>query len=123
MKSNKFWVLILLAVLLASSVAALAVCSAPAAWAHISLDGINVESVDLSSVFQPRAQMLESSYGFNVVDIENGRIRVSEADCPDRLCIRQGWAGGGAIPIVCMPNRLVISFNGGNEQGIDAVTR
>ncbi len=50
----------------------------------------------------------------NTVQIQNGRIRVLEADCPDHTCVRMGWLDSAA-PIVCLPNHLVIRFTGLHE--------
>ena len=27
----------------------------------------------------------------NTVVVEGGRVRVSQADCPDQVCVNQGW--------------------------------
>ena len=54
--------------------------------------------------------------GYNTITIQDGKIAVTEASCPDQYCVRQGFCSGGQA-IVCLPNRLVISFVG--EQEID----
>lgn len=45
----------------------------------------------------------------NVIAVEDGKIAVTEASCPDQYCVRRGYCSGGA-QIVCLPNGLVISF-------------
>lgn len=45
----------------------------------------------------------------NIIQIQDGRIRMLEADCPDHTCIQMGWLDS-AVPIVCLPNHLVIQF-------------
>ena len=57
--------------------------------------------------------------GSNEVTVEDGKIAVTQADCPDHYCMQRGWCGGGA-QIVCLPNRLVIRFT--EEQGIDGMS-
>ena len=59
-----------------------------------------------------------SSHGTNVVTVENGKVAVTEADCPDHYCMDRGWCGGGT-QIVCLPNRLVLEFMG--ETALDGV--
>ena len=56
--------------------------------------------------------------GKNTVTVKDGKIAVTWADCPDHYCIDRGFCAGGT-DIVCLPNRLVISFLG--EQELDAV--
>ena len=64
----------------------------------------------------------DSDGGYNIVEVEPGRIRVSEADCPDQVCVRQGWIATSAAPVVCLPHGLVIEITGG-ESEVDAVVR
>ena len=49
--------------------------------------------------------------GYNIIKVENGRIFVSEADCPEQLCVHEGERGQGLdnrLPIVCLPHRIEI---------------
>lgn len=53
--------------------------------------------------------------GYNVITIRDGKISVSEADCPDKVCMSMGEISGGT-PIVCLPHRLEIRVvNGKND--------
>ena len=58
----------------------------------------------------------------NVVEVSGGRVRVLEADCPDRLCVRQGWIRYDGESIVCLPHKLVVTVRG-TEGDLDAVAR
>ena len=48
--------------------------------------------------------------------MEKGRIRVSKADCPDQICANQGWISDGAVPIICLPHKLMIEIVGGGGE-------
>lgn len=56
-------------------------------------------------------QTIEIEYEgrMNIVQIENHKVRMLEADCPDHTCINMGWLDS-FMPIVCLPNHLVIQF-------------
>lgn len=56
--------------------------------------------------------------GYNTITVKNGRIAVTEADCPDGYCVKRGFCSGGA-QIVCLPHRLVIHFL--DAQTVDSV--
>ena len=58
----------------------------------------------------------------NVVEVSQGRVRVSEADCPDRLCVRQGWISYDGESIVCLPHKLVVTVRS-TKGDLDAVAR
>lgn len=61
---------------------------------------------------------------YNIVEIKNGSVSVSEASCKNQVCVRHGSISRAGESIVCLPNRLVITIEGGAEKGggYDAVT-
>lgn len=94
---------------------------ADAPVARITRDGVLLEEIDLQKVDEPYSFSLEDASGINTVQVERGRIRVSEADCPDQVCVNQGWITDGTAPIVCLPHKLMIEIvNGGG--GLDGGT-
>lgn len=46
--------------------------------------------------------------GYNTVSVKDGKIRVTEADCPDLTCVRTGEAFMDGQVIACLPHRLII---------------
>ena len=62
----------------------------------------------------------------NVCEIKDGEVKMTEADCPDHLCMKQPAVGSAGGYIVCLPNRVVIQGEGDSdsqdsESGFDAV--
>lgn len=92
-----------------------------ASVARITRDGVLLEEIDLTKTQAPFSFLLEDGRGRNLISVEQGRIRVSEADCPDQICVDQGWISDGTVPIVCLPHRLMIQIVGG-EEGLDGGT-
>ncbi len=61
--------------------------------------------------------------GCNVVSVDGRGVWISYADCPDRICVRQGKIFGGGQSIVCLPHRLVVYLEGAaGEETLDAMT-
>lgn len=48
--------------------------------------------------------------GSNTIEIQNGEIRVREADCPDQTCVKMGKLYSESLPIICLPHKLIIRF-------------
>ena len=119
--SNKFWVILLGGVLICAVAAFVVLGRTPASRALIYQDGILVESIDLSAVTDPFVLRFDDGENYNIVTVEHGRIRFSDANCPDGSCVRQGWVGRGLIPVVCLPHRLVIELEYGSGPVFDAV--
>ena len=63
---------------------------------------------------------VQTRLGANVITVRDGKVAVTEADCPDHHCMHRGWCDGGA-PIVCLPNRLELRFT--DSGGIDAALK
>ncbi len=77
--------------------------------AEIYQDGRLLYSIPLSGISESRAFVVESAEGgINEIEIRPGSIGIISADCPDRLCVRQGFVTDAKLPITCLPNRLVI---------------
>lgn len=53
---------------------------------------------------------INTKYGYNKLEIEKGKVRVIEANCKDKLDIKQGFIRDTGELIVCLPNRLVIEI-------------
>lgn len=126
MKSTKFWIILIAIIAVAAVVGTYVVyTAAPGTVAKVYSEGELVREIDLSRVTEAYSFTVTSADGGeNVVSVEPGRICVSSADCPDKICVNQGWADSGAAPIVCLPNELVIRLTDpdGTENAIDAVS-
>ena len=57
--------------------------------------------------------------GSNILVIENGEAWLSEANCPDHLCVKMGKIRYNGQAITCLPNRLTVTVEGGESNGVD----
>ncbi len=76
-----------------------------ALYAEIYSNGELVKKLPLSedTVFK-----VECESGYNVIQISGGAVSVTDADCPDKVCVKTGALSDGVIPIVCLPHRLEV---------------
>ena len=88
-----------------------------AQFAEIISDGQVMHRVDLHTDRQ--ITITTANGGRNVITVRNGRIGVTEANCPDHYCMDRGMCSSGT-QIVCLPNRLIIRFLG--DQTLDTIT-
>ncbi len=84
--------------------------------ARITLDGKLLSEIDLAAADDSSSFTVTGEAGSNTILVEKGRIRVIEADCPDQVCVNQGWISDSSLPIVCLPNRLVVEIVGGEGE-------
>ena len=60
--------------------------------------------------------------GTNVLRIQDGKACLTEADCPDHLCVKQGKVDQTGETITCLPNRLTVTVYGAEDSGVDLVS-
>lgn len=46
----------------------------------------------------------------NALVIESGKVRMCEADCKNRVCVKTGSISKRGECIVCLPNRVIIEI-------------
>ena len=46
---------------------------------------------------------------------EGGRIRFSQADCPDQICVKTGWISRYGQISACAPGHLILKIEGNPE--------
>ncbi len=82
-------------------------------YIEIVQDNNVMYKLDLNVTKNQTIRIDDNNGGYNIVKIENGQIRISEADCPDKTCVNTGFLSSD-IPIVCLPHKLVIKYSDEN---------
>lgn len=90
---------------------------AESSWVAIVQDGKTLYTIDIAGSVDREIRIDYDNGGYNIVRISDGRVFVSEADCPDSTCIRTGELRSENVPIVCLPHKLVIKFTSAPENG------
>lgn len=92
--------------------------------AVIKVDGNTYKEVNLSKNMIGERIEVRTKYGYNLLEIGDGDVRVIEASCPDKLDVKQGSISRPGEIIVCLPNRLTIEIVGKkSDEEIDYLLR
>ncbi|MCM1193429.1 MAG: NusG domain II-containing protein [Butyrivibrio sp.] len=90
--------------------------------ADIYRNGKLIASIPLDEVQEPRRFTVTGEGGCtNEIEVRPGSIGIISADCPDRLCVHQGFISDSRLPVTCLPNRIVILLRP-NTDGRDGIT-
>lgn len=89
------------------------------AYAEIVLDG-NVEKT--LSLNQNTEYKIETKDSINVIEIKDGKVIMKSADCPDKLCVKQGTISKNGQSIICLPNKTVVRIVSDLDSNVDAHT-
>ncbi len=108
MKVNVIAVLVITALALAAAAAAYVLGNA------VDARNAVIQDADGNTFAMPLSKddvlTVASSAGTNVVEVQSGKVRVSEADCPNQDCVDQGWISNAGQQIVCLPHKLVVNI-------------
>lgn len=89
--------------------------------AVISVDGKVVKTVKLDG--HQEQLTIDGNSGYNIVQVEGKQVRIIESNCPDQLCVKQGWISRAPQQIVCLPNRIVVKVINGKSSDVDTIMR
>lgn len=67
-----------------------------------------------------RIELQDGSY--NVLEIRDGKADITEASCPDKICVEHRAVSKRNQSIVCLPNKVVVEIENGEESDVDSMT-
>jgi len=89
-------------------------------YISIQVNGKEYKKITFNPKMVGKTIPIKTKYGYNLIEIGDEKVRVIEADCPDKLDVKQRYISKPGETIVCLPNRLIIEIKGENgENEID----
>lgn len=82
----------------------------------VEVNGEIVKSMDLDEIELSQDIRIETGDGgYNIIQINQEGAKITEANCPDKVCVRSSKISIPGQTIVCLPHRLIIRIEGGRE--------
>lgn len=53
---------------------------------------------------------IKSNNGENILQISGGKVWLTDADCPDKICVNTGKIQHPGQSIICLPHKVVIEI-------------
>lgn len=75
------------------------------------------------SINENQTITLDNEFGYNVIQIKDGKVYMETSDCNGQDCIRQGRIDREGASVICLPHKLMISVRGGNNAHIDSMAK
>ncbi len=85
-------------------------------WAEVTVDGRVVATLPLDT---DTTLVIDGIGGKNAVVVAHGKVAVSMADCPDKVCVRHRAISRTGESILCLPHKVAVTIIGG-EATVDA---
>ncbi len=58
---------------------------------------------------------------WNTLEIKDGHVRMIDASCPDKVCVKHKSMHYNGEKITCIPNKVILKVIGGEESKLDAI--
>lgn len=87
-------------------------------YVSIQVNGEEIKKVIFDKKIIGEQIAINTEHGFNLVEIGDESVKVVDADCPDKIDVKQGSISKIGETIVCLPNKLVIEIKG-SEKNIE----
>ena len=125
------WDKILIIIILILSLAGLTFVSAMGIdgnqkYAVVQENGETIKKISVSGSEKNQIYDFEFGGGHKgYIEIDNGKVRMLEMDkriCPNSICSNTGWISKKYQNIVCLPNKISVSFEEKTENELDIIS-
>lgn len=82
--------------------------------AIIKIDGELYKEIKLKDNYNNYIE-INSEFGYNKISIDGNKVKMLEADCEDKLCMRENEISKPFQSLICLPNRLIVYIEGDTE--------
>ncbi|MEB3429885.1 NusG domain II-containing protein [Citroniella saccharovorans] len=86
-------------------------------YISVQLEGKEIMKLDFLEENTKEEKRIDSKYGYNIIEVFGDKVRVLEADCKDKVDVKQGYIKNTGETLVCLPHRLVIEIKEEGEGG------
>lgn len=87
--------------------------------AKITVNGELYKTIELIDEDYKEEITIEQNGHRNVICIDGLKVRMEDADCADKVCIKMGSISMPGEMIVCLPNKIVIEIQGDFDGELD----
>ena len=86
---------------------------------QVTIEGEIYGTFSLDKDYEEKIELSDGRY--NTLVIKDGEAYISEASCPDKICVHHHSIHYNKETIVCLPNKVVIEIVGGQDNEVDAI--
>lgn len=87
-------------------------------YAEITVAGKLYKTVPLSAHTGEEIIEVNTKWGTNIVKVQDNKIGIIDADCPDKVCMNPTYIEKVGESLVCLPHKVMIEIKGQAEDDI-----
>lgn len=89
--------------------------------AVVQVDGSVYKEIPLSEHHGTDTFTIQTSHGYNIVVVKEQEIGMVEADCPDKICVSEGFISKPGATAVCLPHHVLIEIQSTTAEEPDII--
>lgn len=123
MKRNDFILLVAIVVIALAAFGAVSLYSAVSTREPEAVVYLNGEEQGRYPLSEDTTVEICQGNSYNILQIRDGRADITEASCPDKICVNHRAVSKQGESLICLPNKMAVEIENSEEAGIDASTR
>ncbi len=88
--------------------------------AVVTVDGDEYGRFPLDQDVKEKIELPDGAY--NILVVKDGAADITDASCPDGICVNHRAISRQSETIVCLPNKVVVEIQNGEESDVDSMT-
>lgn len=80
-------------------------------YVEISVNGKLYKKVSFNNSTEEIIDV-KTELGENIVKISKGKVQILDADCPDKICVKDGYIEEPGELLVCLPHKVIVEIKG-----------
>lgn len=119
MKKNDFYLIVGIILLISLLLLFMQIFKVEGSKLLITIDGKEHKTFYINE--DTTYKILQENGEWNTLEIKDGYVRMLDASCPDKLCVKHRRIHYDNESITCLPNRVVLRVIGGKDSDLDAI--
>ncbi len=88
--------------------------------AVVTVDGDEYGRFPLDQDVKEKIELPDGAY--NILMVKDGAADITDASCPDGICVNHRAISRQSETIVCLPNKVVVEIQNGEKSDVDSMT-
>lgn len=89
--------------------------------AVVQVNGSVYKEIPLSEHHGTDTFTIQTNSGYNTVVVNEQEIGIVEADCPDKICVSEGFISRPGATAVCLPHKVMIEIQSTDTEEPDII--
>ncbi|MCI6609399.1 MAG: NusG domain II-containing protein [Ezakiella sp.] len=111
---TKYDLAILIVIIFIAAAVLVFIPSKTATGIEVKVDGKVIYTSDFKK--SPTTKKFETKYGMNEIEIGEDYVRMIDADCPNKLAVKQGKIKSPGASLICIPHHMIVSIVGKSDE-------